>query len=88
MEKFVNGPCNIDDEVIVVGFAPVVFAAVTELKGEGDVFGDGPGGPDIGAVKEALLEIVDDVGGDEERWVAEVTGGVEAWEGLVELCRS
>lgn len=61
---------------------------MTELKGEGDVFGDGPGGADIGAVEETLLEIVNDVGGDEEGRVAEVTCGVESREGLVELGRS
>ena len=77
VEQLMDRSVDIEDVIVVVGFSPVVFTAVSEFKSKCSVFREGPFGLDISSIKEELLQVVDDVCSDMPRGVAKFPGGVE-----------
>jgi len=70
-DEFGDGTCDVDDEILMVAFSPVVFAAVSELGGAGEVFIKCPFGEDVGVIPDLLLRIPRDARFDGETGIEE-----------------
>ena len=78
-EEFRFGAGHIEDEILVVGFAPVVFGAVAPFEGEGAIFIEGPLAASIGVIEDVVPVVPAASDGEIER--GDVPGEIEVEAG-------
>lgn len=84
VEKLRDGALDLHDEVVAVGFAPVVPASMAEFDADRKIFTGGPIGADIAKIEKGLLEVVGDGAVEGDRGTKKIAGEIGFRKGAVE----